>query len=199
MLLFGHIGLTLATGLMANRILVRDILNQPVKQAIKTAPVVNIEAKQIVYPTTRKLFLIGFLILGSMLPDIIDKLVGMYFFRQTFGNNGRIFSHTLAFLLLFLITGFGLYLTKKTTVLLFTSLGIFMHLVLDSMWLTPQTLVWPLLGWHFPEEIISDWFGTLFQELLHDPSVYIPELVGIIIVAWFIWILWKKKLASIFP
>ena len=52
---------------------------------------------------------IRLLLLGSLLPDIIDKSVGQVFFRETFAS-GRIFSHTLLFLII--ITGVGFYLYK---------------------------------------------------------------------------------------
>ena len=39
---------------------------------------------------------IRLLLVGSLLPDIIDKPIGQYFLVETF-SNGRIFSHTLLF------------------------------------------------------------------------------------------------------
>ncbi len=47
-------------------------------------------------------------LVGSLLPDIIDKPVGQFFFRETFSND-RIFSHTLLFLIIIAAAGFYLY------------------------------------------------------------------------------------------
>jgi hypothetical protein len=46
----------------------------------------------------------GLLLLGSMLPDIIDKLVGMWLWPDDI-SNGRIFSHTLLLSIIILAAG----------------------------------------------------------------------------------------------
>ena len=46
---------------------------------------------------------------GALLPDIIDKPVGLFFLREAFGH-GRLFSHTLLFPTLVALVGFYLYL-----------------------------------------------------------------------------------------
>jgi len=86
--------------------------------------------------------------LGSLLPDIIDKPVGQFFFRDTF-SNGRIFCHTLLFLILITLAGLCLYRSRGKTWLLGFSFGTFMHLIQDQMWLEPRTFLWPLYGFAF--------------------------------------------------
>ncbi len=71
-----------------------------------------------------------------------------------------------------------------------------MHLVLDSMWETPQTLFWPLLGWRFPASTESSWTGwiaNMFEGLKHDPVTYIPEVIGFFIVVGVISVLIKDR------
>src|SRR3972149_1277445 len=51
---------------------------------------------------------------GSMLPDIIDKPVGAFFFRETF-SSGHIFGHTLLFFILPALAGFYLFKTRSRT------------------------------------------------------------------------------------
>jgi inner membrane protein len=140
---------------------------------------------------------IRFLIIGSMLPDIIDKPVGQYFFRETF-ENGRIFSHTLLFLLL--ISTIGLIVYKKSHRIWGFSLvaGVLAHLVLDSMWGTLATLFWPLMGWGFGAIDITDYAGMILRELISDPSIYIPETIGLIIIIWSgITVIRKKQIAAL--
>jgi hypothetical protein len=113
MLAFGHTGLTLGlavllAGLTATSHSSRskevraDVLSSPSPWA----------AAETNYGETHKLSWIQslahyadlrLLLVGSLLPDIIDKPVGQFFFRETF-SNGRIFSHPSSFLpsLLFL-------------------------------------------------------------------------------------------------
>jgi membrane-bound metal-dependent hydrolase YbcI (DUF457 family) len=80
-----------------------------------------------------------YVIIGSLLSDIIDKPLGNIVFYGVL-NNGRIIGHTIAFALL--LTAAGLF-KKKVLCLAY---GVWMHFVLDMMWLNPVTLLWPLLG-----------------------------------------------------
>ncbi len=127
-----------------------------------------------------------FVIVGSVLPDIIDKPLGQIILYSVF-QNGRIISHTLLFVAV--LTLIGIYVEKryKSTAVEFLALGAMMHLVLDQMWFTPRTLFWPLLGWSFPTVDLSDYSGFLMNELTNKPSVYLPEIIGFIICAAFVW------------
>ncbi len=51
-----------------------------------------------------------FLIVGAILPDLIDKPIGQYIFVSTF-SNGRIFGHTILFVLL--LAMIALYAERK--------------------------------------------------------------------------------------
>lgn len=127
-------------------------------------------------------FDLRFWAIGSMLPDIIDKPVGHLFFRETFQNNGRIFSHTLVFLALLLIAGLLLNHFKNKMWVLALAGGTFMHLMLDSMWRNPQTFLWPSRGWAFPPYYGGDWLSNVFRALLHDPGTFIPEIIGLLVL-----------------
>jgi inner membrane protein len=123
---------------------------------------------------------IRFLIIGSMLPDIIDKPLGHAFFA-----NGRIISHTLLFAALLLILGGYFNINYKNKWLLGLGIGTFAHLILDTMWTTPRTLFWPLYGWLFPKYEETDWIAVWVSNL-SSPSVFIPELIGGAIILIFI-------------
>ena len=80
-----------------------------------------------------------YLVIGSLLPDLIDKPLGLVIFPSTIAN-GRMIAHTL----LFSFTPFliGLYLYDKSgdiKVLTLASCSIF-HLMEDQMWASPRTL-----------------------------------------------------------
>lgn len=128
---------------------------------------------------------IRLVLVGSLLPDILDKPVGELVFRETLGS-GRIFAHSLAFLLL--LTLGGLYQRRRTGSgsLLALAFGVLAHQACDRMWLEPVTLLWPLLG-PFPRAAVADWFDQIWHALLHDPAVYVPEILGgtvLIALAW---------------
>ena len=140
---------------------------------------------------------IRFLIIGSMLPDIIDKPVGQYLFRETF-QNGRIFSHTLLFLVLVTIIGVIVYKKSKNVWGFSLAAGVLAHLLLDSMWATPGTLFWPFMGWGFTTVELGDYAGKILRELISDPRIYIPETIGLIIIVWFsITVIRKKQVAAL--
>src|SRR5512140_2459711 len=80
-----------------------------------------------------------FLALGSMLPDIIDKPLGLIAFGSP--SMGRTFAHTFLFLLL--IAALSIYTRDMRLKSLYW--GLLAHLTLDSMWNSPVILLWPIL------------------------------------------------------
>ena len=129
-----------------------------------------------------------------MLPDIIDKPVGHYIFRETF-SNGRIVAHTLFFLLLITAGGYFIYRRYNKPWMLTLAAGTFAHLALDMMWQTPVTLFWPLLGFHFPRYEIESWTNNIWEYLISDPYLYVSEAAGLAVIIWFIiWLIYRKKI-----
>jgi membrane-bound metal-dependent hydrolase YbcI (DUF457 family) len=137
---------------------------------------------------------IRLLLIGSLLPDLIDKPIGRVFFVDIF-NNGRIFCHTLLFLIVLIAGGFFLYRRSKKTWLLALSFGTFTHLILDMMWLEPRTLLWPLYGLQFESMPYNNWIRGILYAVLNEPLKAVPELIGLIVIIWFVWLLtYRKKL-----
>jgi hypothetical protein len=65
------------------------------------------------------------------------------------------------------------------------------------MWLAPKTLLWPVFGFAFHRTDLTDWLPNILLALLRDPVVYIPELVGAAILAWFsIKLVRKRKIRN---
>jgi hypothetical protein len=115
-----------------------------------------------------------FVALGSMLPDIIDKPLGLIVFGTP--AMGRTFAHTLLFLI---IPGIAAIYRKN---ILIASLagGVMVHLALDYMWASPQILLWPLLG-GFPMSPYIDPISYLEELLaaLRYPDVFVSECLGL--------------------
>lgn len=112
------------------------------------------------------------LLLGSLLPDIIDKPVGHFFFRETL-SNGRIYSHTLLFLLIISLGGYLLY-RRGHLWLVTLAIGTFWHLILDEIWLSPRTLLWPFFGTAFQKLAIDNLLTRWLYGLLHNPPGLYP-------------------------
>ena len=112
-----------------------------------------------------------YVILGSMLSDIIDKPLGNILLYGIV-NNGRIFGHTLLFALL--LTIIGVYRKKVLQI----AYGVWTHLILDRIWLNPVTLMWPLLG-NFMKADFEFWHFTV---TIREPYNIIGEVAGISIL-----------------
>ncbi len=199
MLLFGHIGITLASAALGFG------LKDKLRQGTTGDGVEETSLIEDNYSSNKRLgssasffrslanrMDIRFLLIGSILPDIIDKPVGLYIFRETF-SSGRIFSHTILFLVLVTIVGLILRRNSGKTWGLALSIGTFLHLMLDQMWQAPKTLFWPIFGIAFERIETTYWLGNIFYALLKKPDVYVPEIIGFIVLVWFAWELRHRR------
>ena len=135
---------------------------------------------------------IRLLFIGALLPDIIDKPLGQLILRGSI-SNGRIFAHTLIFFIIIALAGLYIYRKRQKLWLLVIAFGVMAHLALDAMWEVPETLLWPLYGLAFPRQDLAGWLPETFLNLIKNPAVYIPELIGAAIVAAFIWFLIRRR------
>ncbi|WP_424358755.1 metal-dependent hydrolase [Methanocella sp. MCL-LM] len=124
-------------------------------------------------------------IVGSLLPDLIDKPLGEYIFSSIF-HNGRIFAHTLLFIAVLVII--ALLVAKKYRYWGFgiLTVGAVFHQVEDQMWNAASTWFWPLFGWGFPQHEIDNYIMYLLSNLLSRLDIFAPELAGAVIVVAFI-------------
>ncbi len=114
--------------------------------------------------------------LGSLLPDIIDKPLWLISQTELFPS-GRSYAHTLLFGLLLFI-GCLILLQYKKTWLMTISLSSLSHFVLDGMWLNPATLWWPLGGQFRKVAVTAGWTSGMIQPLIINPEDYLLEILG---------------------
>jgi len=182
MLILGHVGITLGAAVLLNRALVKR----------HRLPAIGRNPKSWLTGLGNRID-IRILLIGSLLPDFIDKPVGQLLLRDTL-NNGRIFCHTLLFVIVLTLAGVCLYRARRKTWLLVLAGGSFAHLVFDQMWLHPRTLFWPIFGLAF--ERVGDltyWLRDVWYALLTEPTVYVPELAGTMILIWFTLALLRRR------
>ena len=122
---------------------------------------------------------------GAMLPDLIDKPLGQVILADSIGN-GRMLAHTLLFFLLLFSAGLYVYKNSRYPGIIVVSAATFLHLLEDSLWTTPETFFWPLLGLEFanntPQIGFTDFFLDVFI-ISYTPAlnqVFISEIVGLI-------------------
>ena len=143
-----------------------------------------------------------YLAIGALLPDFIDKPLGMIVFASTI-SNGRMISHTLLFSITLFLLGLYLYDKKSDIRVITLATGSFFHLIEDQMWATPQTLFWPLFGWNFPKDQVVDGLGFLLMLLRESiipqfsngfipAHIFIPEIIGMVVIL-ILAICWLKE------
>ena len=180
MLLFGHIGITAAaTKLTDIAFPPEDLHNNESGLRYRIASMLSY------FRDNNGCLDYRMIIIGSMLPDIIDKPLFLLFSESGLFT-GRSHTHTLLFALL-LLSG-GLLIRKSW--LLDLSLGNLFHLFLDFIWKSPETLFWPLLG-NFEPYQAEGWFSDIWYNLTHSPEIYIPEIIGLIVTGFLTYKIFK--------
>ena len=122
-------------------------------------------------------------LLGSLLPDIVDKPLAFWLLPELVNHNTRGIGHTLVFNVgLLVIALLLLQLVRSYWPLIFAlaSLG---HLLLDQMWQVPRKLLWPFYGWSLPPgtTTLDEWINSL----LSIKWLNLPEAVGGLVLIWF--------------
>ena len=130
------------------------------------------------------------LLIGTLLPDIIDKPLGYILLPSLFGT-GRLFCHTLIFPIVLAAAGMWLYRARRSTHLLVLAYASGMHLLLDAMWRTPSVLLWPFAGPMPRGGTSGDWLAGIITTLLTNPAAYLPEIAGAILLVPLLWAIFR--------
>jgi hypothetical protein len=114
----------------------------------------------------------SFITLGAILPDLIDKPIGRILLGESVAN-GRLFGHTLLFVLILLMLGF--FFKDHRAAVFCLTFGAFMHLIEDRMWENAATFFYPLYGLRFPKGTVigGNWYEYF---LIVFTRSYVPSL-----------------------
>lgn len=116
--------------------------------------------------------------LGAVLPDLIDKPIGTVFFEAKFASS-RLYGHTLLMVTLLLV-GVQLVLRGSTARRWFIlPIAALIHLALDGMWNQPVTLFWPLFSTTFPPDQTGNYWLEVLKRPLENGWVLAGELAGL--------------------
>lgn len=124
--------------------------------------------------------------LAAIGPDLVDKpLAWAYFYKRY--KSAVLFAHTLLF-----HVAVALLTIVRLPHLALYSCAFIGHVVLDRIWLFPDTFYWPFRGWRFhkwgkrgseQEKIgLAYWFA-----FTRRPELWVWELGGIVAMAWFVY------------
>ncbi|HET7482849.1 MAG TPA: metal-dependent hydrolase [Actinomycetota bacterium] len=126
-----------------------------------------------------------FILIGAVLPDVIDGILGLFVFDDGGGGPGRWIAHSLmadvavTVAIILLLSGaarqrwFGI------------GVGWLLHLVCDGMWDAPKTFFWPIAGTDFSPAPKEPYTWDLFVHPLAHWTTWAAELVGLALLAWF--------------
>lgn len=156
MLFFGHLGLGVACGVAVS------------------------EADSLLEPSQPLHLDYRLVMLGAVLPDLLDKPLGELIFPGAF-HSGKVFGHTLLLSACLLMVGGALYHSQRRTGVLSLGIGTTSHLLGDAMWNTAATLLWPLLGWFRPEEVTGSWLARMLN-YLSSPFIFFTEMAGFLLL-----------------
>jgi hypothetical protein len=182
MLLFGHLGIT-AGVVKASEIIYLKIRNKNKQNYTSGINGVSDTQETVIHtgidkPRKGKIDY-RMVLAGSILPDLIDKPIFLLL-GDFIPLSGRDYAHTLLFSLL-LIAGGLVFLRNGRSRLLVLAISGVAHLLLDQIWNVPVTLWWPLLG-PIQGKPTEGWIGDRWYSIFTLPEVYIPEIIGLVIL-----------------
>lgn len=129
---------------------------------------------------------VRFLLLGAILPDLIDMPVGTILFPDRY-STGELWFHSLivptvymAIVLVFTRRG------RRRRAWMALGIGWLLHLVLDGMWLDQDVFLWPFFGVEIPPGEAPYW-PLAWERAMSDPLRWIEEVVGLAYLVW-LWV-----------
>ena len=130
---------------------------------------------------------------GAVLPDLIDKPLGLVFFEDSIGA-GRIFGHTLLAALVLLVLGLIIWKWLKSPLVMGVAVGVISHQVLDLMWRMPKVWLYPLYGPFQGDETAE----FLFSITLRDMKNLTEILLALLLFAGVLLFVYQDSIRSTF-
>jgi inner membrane protein len=123
-----------------------------------------------------------FVLLGAILPDIVDGILGAFFFS---GPSGRWIAHSLLAVMAVFLVIVLVFRGERRLAVFGLGVGWLLHLVGDGMWQAPRTFLWPAFGTDFAERPPEPYSWDLLTDVAAHLGTWAGELVGIVILLWF--------------
>lgn len=130
--------------------------------------------------------------IGSVLPDLVDKPLGLVIFSQSIGD-GRIFAHTLLAAVILEVIAFLVVIVWRTPVIAGIAAGVISHEVLDLMWREPKSWFYPAYGAFSGYGDSSDIYPLLVSEIKNPLEIFLFALLCAIIVAF----VYHRRIAAV--
>ena len=134
--------------------------------------------------STRDCRALVYCIVGSLLPDLIDKPVGHIILVNL--GNGRIFFHSLTVCVIVAVLGFIVWQRWRHPGFIFIAAGMLSHQLADAMWTAPRSWYWPFMG-GFPPKYLPNYFGNIFVLEFSSPSELFVLSLSVLLLICFFW------------
>ena len=121
-----------------------------------------------------------FCIAGSVLPDLIDKSLGLLF--PSVLASGRTVFHTLLIVLIILLSAVLFFRSVSRILVAGVGGAVLLHQIFDEMWTLPANWFYPLMG-PFQGHMIPDYVGTYFWFEITNPSEWLFMIGTVLILA----------------
>jgi hypothetical protein len=145
-------------------------------------------AAAIVYVTLgRRRIDYRFVLLGAVLPDGVDALLGLFTFE---GPAGRWIAHSLLATVAVTVLVVVVFSGERRIALFGLGVGWLLHLVGDGMWAAPETFFWPAFGTDFATSPTEPYSLDLFTHPWDHIWTWGGEFLGVALLAWF-WIAFR--------
>lgn len=140
-------------------------------------------AAAIVYTTLgRRRIDYRFILLGAILPDLVDGVLGLFLFD---GPAGRWAAHSILAVVVVTVAIILGFRGERRLAVFGLGVGWLVHLVADGMWNAPETFFWPAFGGDFSTRPAEPYSWDLFLHPFDHLSTWAAEAVGAAVLAWF--------------
>jgi inner membrane protein len=123
-----------------------------------------------------------FVLIGAILPDIVDGILGLFLFD---GPSGRWIAHSLLAVIAAFTVIVVAFKGERRLAVFGLGVGWLLHLVGDGMWQAPRTFLWPAFGTEFAARPAEPYSWDLFADPAAHMLTWTGEVAGILILLWF--------------
>lgn len=129
---------------------------------------------------------VRFLLLGAILPDLVDLPVGTLILADRY-STGELWFHSLLVPTLYMsVVLVATRRGRRRRAWMALGIGWLLHLLVDGMWTSQEVFLWPFFGFGIPSGEAPFW-ALAWERAWSDPWRWATEAVGFGYLMW-LWI-----------
>lgn len=129
---------------------------------------------------------VRFLLVGAILPDLVDMTIGTWLAGDRFGRSELWFHSLLLPAIFMLAVVIATRRGRRRRAWMALGIGWMFHLLLDGMWTDQHVFLWPLFGLELAPGDVPFW-PAAWDRALSDPWRWLEEAVGLTYLTW-LWV-----------